>query len=256
MNRELPSIPQELKEEIKTYKADKEKNYDKWCEATKMESKLFHSGMLCSQAHEEAFSEYNHDSDELNISRNALKQKILKVFKDSSYAKLMQDEINWERYITGKKDGTNELDDYGIASTLMDLEPKVTGFFGPYAAWKEFWPDGEGHAACGWHLHHRNPTLNKTDKERYKKYMLSDLVMLTINTHRKLHRCLIRLKTLFIDNLIDKDTANQIVRKLTSITDEEDARKAVNESTKLIDSCLDESIKNACEEVDITIDDI
>ena len=55
------------------------------------------------------------------------------------------------------------------------------------AAWKFFWPEGNGKAKPGYVLHHIDPSWRHEDPERYAQWRPEDLVMMTNSDHTKLH---------------------------------------------------------------------
>lgn len=54
-------------------------------------------------------------------------------------------------------------------------------------AWKYFYPEGEGKAKKGYHLHHIDTTLKYNDPIRYSEWRVEDLVMLSTKEHLCLH---------------------------------------------------------------------
>ena len=56
-------------------------------------------------------------------------------------------------------------------------------------AWKHFWPEGNGKALKGYHLHHKDVTLRHENPERYNEWNPEDLVMITNTEHARMHRC-------------------------------------------------------------------
>jgi len=54
-------------------------------------------------------------------------------------------------------------------------------------AWKHFYPEGNGKAKKGYHLHHVDTMLRHNDINRYIQWRIEDLVMLTENEHHSLH---------------------------------------------------------------------
>lgn len=259
MNREIPELSEELKKEIKKYKEIK-RAYDEKLESV---DRCFNElndniGVSYTEVRKEAYKEVNKIKPRFIKYRTNLKHKILDFFKESSaYSNLMKDSFEMEQDVIGKGETDRIYSDYGIAKILMDSDPpRNIGIHGRIVAWKKFWPDGNGLAPYGWHLHHRNPTLKYKEKTRYAKFMVNDLVMLTTSTHGKVHACLKRLKALFKDNIIDEDTANQIVKKLTSITNEEDARNAVYESNEIMSSLINKYDEDESQIDIVTLDDL
>lgn len=55
-------------------------------------------------------------------------------------------------------------------------------------AWRHFYPEGNGHALEGHILHHKDESLKYTDIDRYNKWLVEDLEMMTYAEHAKLHR--------------------------------------------------------------------
>lgn len=55
-------------------------------------------------------------------------------------------------------------------------------------AWKHFYPEGDGKAKKGYHLHHKNETLRHENPDRYNEWNPEDLVMITSSEHGRLHR--------------------------------------------------------------------
>lgn len=55
-------------------------------------------------------------------------------------------------------------------------------------AWKYFYPEGNGKAKKGFHLHHINPRWRHEDIKRYNQWNIEDLQMMTASEHMKLHK--------------------------------------------------------------------
>jgi len=55
-------------------------------------------------------------------------------------------------------------------------------------AWKHFYPEGNGKPKKGYVLHHRDETLRHTNPERYNKWLIEDLDMLTKQEHASIHK--------------------------------------------------------------------
>ena len=55
------------------------------------------------------------------------------------------------------------------------------------AAWKHFWPEGNGAAKPGYALHHIDPSWKHNDPKRYKEWRVNDLKMVTVSEHAKIH---------------------------------------------------------------------
>lgn len=55
-------------------------------------------------------------------------------------------------------------------------------------AWEHFWPEGEGKAKEGYHLHHVDESLRDSDVERYIEWNVEDLVMVTMEEHNSIHK--------------------------------------------------------------------
>ena len=55
------------------------------------------------------------------------------------------------------------------------------------AAWKFFWPEGNGKAKPGYVLHHIDPTLKFRDPARYSQWNINDLMMVDSSLHGNLH---------------------------------------------------------------------
>ena len=54
-------------------------------------------------------------------------------------------------------------------------------------AWKFFYPEGNGKAKPGFHLHHKDPSWRVTDIDRYVQWNPDDLMMVTASDHGKIH---------------------------------------------------------------------
>lgn len=54
-------------------------------------------------------------------------------------------------------------------------------------AWKFFYPEGNGYAKKGYHLHHKDETLKHDNPERYEEWNIEDLVMITSTEHQHIH---------------------------------------------------------------------
>lgn len=57
-------------------------------------------------------------------------------------------------------------------------------------AWKVFYPEENGKPKKGYVLHHKDPSLRKTDPIRYAEWRPTDLEMLTRSEHVALHNSL------------------------------------------------------------------
>ena len=55
------------------------------------------------------------------------------------------------------------------------------------AAWKYFWPEGNGKRKPGFDLHHTDITLKYQDFERYQHWNIEDLVMIPHSEHMSIH---------------------------------------------------------------------
>ena len=57
-------------------------------------------------------------------------------------------------------------------------------------AWMHFWPEGNGRAKPGYHLHHIDPSLKSNDPDRYNAWNIEDLVVMKTEDHASLHSTL------------------------------------------------------------------
>ena len=57
-------------------------------------------------------------------------------------------------------------------------------------AWMHFWPEGNGRAKPGYHLHHIDPSWKSDDPERYNAWNIEDLVVMKAEDHIGLHSTL------------------------------------------------------------------
>lgn len=55
-------------------------------------------------------------------------------------------------------------------------------------AWRHFYPEGNGKAKKGYHLHHINPRWRHENIKRYNQWNIEDLQMMTAEEHIKLHK--------------------------------------------------------------------
>ncbi len=55
------------------------------------------------------------------------------------------------------------------------------------ACWKYYYPEGNGKAKPGFHLHHKDPSWKKNDPDRYRQWNPCDVIMLTEEEHKRLH---------------------------------------------------------------------
>lgn len=55
------------------------------------------------------------------------------------------------------------------------------------AAWKHFWPEGNGQAKPGYALHHIDPSWKHDDPKRYGEWRVEDLKMVTVSEHSQIH---------------------------------------------------------------------
>lgn len=99
-------------------------------------------------------------------------------------------------------------------------------------AWNHFWPDGQGYAAPGFVLHHKDPNLKFENKTRYNQRVPSDLVMLSYRTHRTLHCRIKQLnKTFELPGFL---ADSGMLKQLKSIDSEKDAIAFIEDANDLI----------------------
>lgn len=252
MNLELKFLPDNLKNAIGTLKKAKVQ-YEKRKELYRKENieKPIEEIMSIILSHESSKSRL----DELFKQKRFLLYDSTELFDlafdedNSEYleklnsAEKMLDEKTFKFYYESYKDALKDscYDDACIrrfakeaADIIMKCDQQNT-FYDSKAekAWNRFWPDGQGYAAPGFVLHHKNPNLKFENKTRYNQRVPSDLVMISHKTHSKLH-CRIKQLNRMFDRYLESMADSGMLKQLKSIDSEKDAIAFIEDANDLI----------------------
>lgn len=90
-------------------------------------------------------------------------------------------------------------------------------------AWIHFWPEGDGKAKPGYHLHHIDQSLRHNDPERYNEWRPEDLIMVTNSEHTTIHNT---------GEVLSEETKQKIREKHLGTHHSEESKKKMSETRK------------------------